>query len=375
VPPARKYGLTEEQRTIRRSGIGASEAAAIIGRSTLASPMDVWLAKMDPNSPDKLGGLSYVKWGNRLESVVLDAYEEEMQKDLLRNANTDGKPVIGTLQSGKYQYLMCTPDSLEITPGKEARTIADNPAWSPVEVLQALASGTVFERVVQAKTCRFAERHKWGLSGTDEIPDGYLIQVQVEMGVTGLTREPAHLPVLFGGNDFRVYTIPFSEGIFGTVNEACERFWVDHVLKRVPPPVDGSDAYSQWIQRELKERKDKVTRQAANDDEVALLMRLGELKEESKRLDFDLDGVANQIKKIIGTSYGIQARDIGKALYIGGDRQVGSELDIDNFLNGLLLLAQARGMTEEVKALKAEHTKPFEKFTPRKLLWYADKEK
>ena len=72
---------------------------------------------------------------------------------------------------------------------------------------------------------------------------------------------------------------------------------------------------------------------------------------------------------------GIQARDIGKALYIGGDRQVGSELDIDNFLNGLLLLAQARGMTEEVKALKAEHTKPFEKFTPRKLLFYADKEK
>jgi len=270
--------LTEAQQVIRATGVGASEVAAIVGKSKWATPIDVYRSKTEPRVEAE--ELEVFKRGRHLEAAVLGWYEEEV------GAKLERQPTLGTLRSKDFPHVVATPDAFD-----RARGIS-----------------------VQAKTHRFDAQVEYGAQGTDQIPQHELIQVTMEMGVLGV--DVAHLPVLFGGDEFRIYHVPFSRPLFVKLGEAVEAFWENHVAKRVPPPIDGSPGYAEFLASIFATRKTQVVKQASPEDADAIAM-LKELRGTRTALEEREMALKNQLRLSIGEDYGLQAES-GRALWTGG---------------------------------------------------------
>lgn len=184
----------------RRQGIGASDAAAVCGVSPWATPLHVYLDKVGelPHTPEPTDGPLY--WGLRLEDVLAEEYER-------RTGRTVRKPVDGFLDRLSLGWQRATPDRIVMDDG----------------------------RLLQLKTSLHGK--DFGEQGTDEIPEYYALQVTHEMIVTGA--DTADLAVLIGGNDFRIYTVHFSDALATALTRIERDFW-DRVERRDPPPPDWS---------------------------------------------------------------------------------------------------------------------------------------
>lgn len=276
---AKSGGLTPQQQAIRSTGIGASETAAIVGRDQFKTAIDVYKSKVSKlkAEPEK----EIFKRGRHLEAAVLGWYEEEMGVKL------DRQPSIGTLRSKAFPHVVATPDAYD----------------------------SVNRVNVQAKTHRFDAMAEYGAQGTDQIPTHELIQVTMEMGVLGC--EVAHLPVLFGGDEFRIYHVPFSNQLFQKLGQAVESFWEQHVSKRVAPPVDGSPGYAAFLAGVFAERKTKTIKDATASQDQAIAELLA-LKPELEALETREGELKNLLRAAIGDDYGIKGA-AGKAIWTGGE--------------------------------------------------------
>jgi predicted phage-related endonuclease len=103
-----------------------------------------------------------------------------------------------------------------------------------LSILRAHPDGLTSDgRVFEAKTARTDEG--WGAEGSDEIPQEYLIQTQVQMACCKL---PAALvAVLIGGSDFRLYEVASDKEIQEFIVTKVADFW-KFVTDNVCPPVD-----------------------------------------------------------------------------------------------------------------------------------------
>ncbi|MFG0250762.1 MAG: YqaJ viral recombinase family protein, partial [Phycisphaeraceae bacterium JB051] len=130
----------------RHHRVGASDVATILGMPTFRNrnAYTTWLEKCDMLEPEKRTDAS-ITAGNRLEPVVLD-FAEEQYGDLDRNVvvwDKQGAPIASTLDG------------------------------------QVKANG----RPVEAKTSGIEGpiHGTWGEAGSDEVPDGYIIQCQTQL--------------------------------------------------------------------------------------------------------------------------------------------------------------------------------------------------
>jgi len=67
------------------------------------------------------------------------------------------------------------------------------------------------------------------------VPAEYLTQCLWYLGLTEC--EEAHLAVLLGNTDFRTYRIRRDRRIEEHIFETAHKFWVEHVLNKVPPAL------------------------------------------------------------------------------------------------------------------------------------------
>lgn len=188
----------------RRSGVGASEVAALCGLSPYAdqTPLAVYL--------DKLGQLpsrhsEAMSWGTRLEPLVADAYSEETGHELFM----PNPPIIAR---GDAPHHFCTPD----------RLVCGHPI------------------VIEIKTASTSQG--WGIPGTDVIPSQYLVQVQWQLwclAARGITE--AHVAVLIGGNRLAVYRVLPHADLQTRLAGIVDAFW-DRVQRRDPPPIGPAPA-------------------------------------------------------------------------------------------------------------------------------------
>lgn len=129
----------------------------------------------------------------------------------------------------------------------------DNPGWRlskqgvqvtteqfgfpAVCTLDRLASRGRARRVVEFKTAR--DLSEWGDEGGDEAPQDYLVQVQTQMLLTGLTAYPAHLMVM--GPFFKRfnYVIEYDRQIADWIVGKCQDFYRT-LRANTPPPLDDS---------------------------------------------------------------------------------------------------------------------------------------
>lgn len=189
--------LTDEQRAMRRTGITATDIAAIVGVSPWKTPLQVWCEKMGADVPATGDD---IERGEFLEDGARRWYAH-------RTGAVIEQP--GTLRHPTRPLVLATPDGLVTLPGAR--------------------------KVLEIKMPRGARG--WGEPGTDEIPQHYLLQVAFQIAVTahmGVTE--ADVFAVLGGAP-TIYHVTSDREIEEMLCEAAERFWRDHVEPRRPPPV------------------------------------------------------------------------------------------------------------------------------------------
>ena len=192
----------------RLTGVGGSDAAAVLGISPWATPYDVYLQKLGQAPPP--AGNEPMLWGTLLEPVIRDEY-----------ARRTGRAVetLPMLRHPTLEFMIAHLD------GQIRRTDAADA-----------------KRILEIKTARTS--HGWGEPGTDEIPLQYLLQVHHYLVVSGA--QIADLAVLIGGQDFRLYEVHADADIARELVAAEYAFWHQVACREPPAPSNTQDAIRRW---------------------------------------------------------------------------------------------------------------------------------
>jgi predicted phage-related endonuclease len=163
----------------------------------------------------------------------------------------------------------------------------------------AIADGRT---VVEAKTRNPWQMSEFGEEGTDQVPSHYFLQTQMQMHLTGLSE--AHMPVLFGLQEFRIYKIQYDAELVENLVEIACRFWRDHVETGVPPVVDASPACEQW----LTKRHPRPVRPVLQADAgaVELARKVQQLEKLAKSCWQKYEQAKNEMRALIGDAHGLE---------------------------------------------------------------------
>lgn len=182
----------------RNQGIGSSEAAAAIGLSPYTSPLALWQQKTARVAPPDLSDNEAVFWGNTLEPIVAQVYQERTGRKVRR--------VNAILQHPQHRFMLANLD----------RAVG--------------ADG-----ILEIKTAGQRSASQW----EETVPEAYQCQVLHQLAVTG--KAWADVAVLIAGQEFRIYRIePDRDRIADLIAREAE-FW-QHVQDDTPPAVDGSSS-------------------------------------------------------------------------------------------------------------------------------------
>jgi predicted phage-related endonuclease len=224
--------LTPEQVALRRTGLAATDMVALVeGRG-----LDVWLDKTGRAEP--VHETARMRAGNKLEPSIASWAAEELGLELGPRGTTVRHPMI--------EWALATPDYY------------------------------LGEGLLECKYVKDSEKAKlWGPSGTDEIPERVYTQIQWQMHV-------AELPVCYVGGlldpgyedpEMRTYRFDFDEDCAGDLHDLGERFWRDHVLADVQPPITGSVAAHRWLARKYPTHSTEMIDATPAIEELAAELR------------------------------------------------------------------------------------------------------
>ena len=208
LPDATHMGVftdREEWLKVREGGIGGSEVATICGLNKWESPYTLWAKKMHlVESPD-ISDREPIEWGNRLEPVIIDKFEDmHPELNLVRD--------VGTYQHKERPWQRANPDALY---------------WYFDE------DNVVRYGVLEIKTAQFED--DW----TDGVPRYYVTQVQWYLQTLGLGE--ATLAVLFHGNKYREFPI-LANKLEQDVNMERVLLFCEYLEHGTAPDFDGADS-------------------------------------------------------------------------------------------------------------------------------------
>lgn len=186
---------------LRKTGIGGSDAGAVLGLNPYKSPYALWAEKTGAVEPDDVSTKESVRLGNDLEEYVAKRFTEETGKKV-RKENY-------TLYNDAFPFALANLDRVVVgeKAGLECKTT------SSYEVLQKCRNG--------------------------EYPDTWYCQMTHYMMVTGY--EKYYLAVIVWGSGFYVFELERREEEIEALAKAEAEFW-QHVTDKTPPPVDGSES-------------------------------------------------------------------------------------------------------------------------------------
>ena len=255
----------------RRTYLGGSDVAAVLGISPWRTAYEVWLQKRAPDPPVPQPPTPVQKRGQRLEPVILQMLIDESQE-----GHEGLPPLLVVNRNERYRHPTYDFLAAEI----DAEAVIDTMAVQyPVNI--------------EIKSANPRWSRAWGESGTDEIPLHYAAQVIHGLAVTG--RRKCIVGALIGIDDFRWYIIePDDAVVDGVVRMECD-FWFNHVLMGESPPLrtlaDVDAAYATDIGDTML--ADSLT--------VGDIESLHELRAHIDDLSKDADELELRIKKAMGS--------------------------------------------------------------------------
>lgn len=209
---------------LRQGGLGGSDMGAVAGMDPMSTRWRVWLDKVHPElaeEPEDGSRLAELFWfGHQMEDVAARRFR-------MLHPGTRTRRV-GMLASREHPWMRVNLDYL--VSGCE-----DGPCLLEVKNRNAYAS------------------REWDADGDAErAPDAAVIQVMHGLMILG--GPPAgyahgHLLAVIGGNELREYRVGWDPALAATLMGEGRWFWHDHVLAKVPPPVDATERTGQILAR------------------------------------------------------------------------------------------------------------------------------
>jgi putative phage-type endonuclease len=192
-------------QSVRKTGIGGSDAAAAVGLSPYKSRLELWLEKTGRDAgleqPDPNDTTHPVFWGTLLEPIVAAAYTQKTSNRV--------RKVNAVLRHPTVPYMLANLDREVV-------------GVSGVQILECKTAGEFGSRL-------------W----RDGVPEYVQLQVQHQLAVTG--KQAADVAVLLCGQSLQVFRIERDDALIGRLIELETQFW-DYVQSDTPPPADGSDS-------------------------------------------------------------------------------------------------------------------------------------
>jgi putative phage-type endonuclease len=198
----------------RKNYLGGTDLAAICGLSPYRTALDVYLDKTSDDIAENTN--SAMRWGTLLEDVIAKEYAQDTGYDVIIEPNTIYHPSI--------KFLGANIDR-----------------WANNKT-----------HILECKTASFTKAKEWGDSGTDQIPESYLIQVAYYAAICNVSK--VDIAVLIGGQDFRIYTYVKNNNLEDKLIKIACNFWYNHVEKKIAPKcINTKDTFNLFPQSNNKE--------------------------------------------------------------------------------------------------------------------------
>lgn len=253
--------MSDDFHAERATGIGGSDAAAILGLSRHGSPWSVWA---------------------RLVGLLPPTAETQ-------------RLAIGHALEGAIAQLFHAETGLYVA-GEQMHVRHPEHEW-----LRGFVDGFVFDGPrefadIDAALGGFEAKTDGRFGWPDGVPANYQAQAQHYMLVTGLPRW--WFGVLFAGFRFQVFELEANEEDQALILSAAGSLWHNHVLTGTPPPVDGSEATSDALAAVYPEHVPGT--EVELDGLAEMLVERGDLKDRAKDIGKRLDEIDNTIRERLG---------------------------------------------------------------------------
>lgn len=258
LPSIKTKDMSEEKwLEIRQNSIGGSDCGAILGFNKYESPLSLYSKKIGEIEQDDISDKLPVKFGNYMEDLVAQIFEEETGKKV-RNHN----------------YMMYHPEYDFMSANIDKAVIGEN-------------------AILECKTASEFKKKDWI---NDNIPPSYMAQCYHYMLVTGVER--IYIAVVFGNSTFHWDYVDYDEDVIESIKQKEIEFWNEHVLKGIPPEIDGSEATANALDKMWKETKDDEI--VFDDKAKALFKAWNSIKSQIKELQADERKIKNEFKSLMG---------------------------------------------------------------------------
>lgn len=211
----------------RSKFIGGSDIAAILGVSPWKTAYELWEEKVEGyekasnEARDKV-----LNRGKKLEPIVIEMLQEERDVWVLERNQIHVDP--------EHPFLCAEIDFEYVLQGSIAAAFTGHP------MPEDIGNGDV-------KTVHPFGAKDWGDEGTDEFPVYYCAQFQHGLMVT--SRQVCMVAALIGADDLRVYEVKRDEELIAYIRKAAVNFWTNHILAKVPPPIQTSEDAVKMLSR------------------------------------------------------------------------------------------------------------------------------
>ena len=237
----------------RKNYLGGTDLAAICGLSPYRTALDVYLDKTSDDIEENTN--SAMHWGTLLEDVVAKEYAEVTGQTIGIEPNTIYHPSI--------KFLAANID----------RWVGNK------------------KYVLECKTAGFTKAKEWGDSGTDQIPESYLVQVAHYAAICDVPK--VDIAVLIGGQDFRIYTYNRNKELEEKLIKIACNFWHNHIEKRIPPKcVSTRDTFNLFPQSNYQEI-------VAEDNIMEKWEELKVAREEESRIQTNIEKLKVEIQEFM----------------------------------------------------------------------------
>lgn len=237
----------KEWLSMRKQGIGGSDAGAICGVNPYSSPLKVYRDKTSEYVEEV--NTEATRIGHDLEQYVAERFMEATGFKV-RKSNYMYK-------SKKYPYMIADVDRMVV--GEDAG--------------------------LECKTASAYNADKWK---DGNIPIHYVLQCYHYMAVTG--KKTWYIACVIMGSGFVYHKIVWDDEIIQRLIESESNFWNNHVIKKVMPDPDGSIVSDEIIEQYFHVAREKSCVELTGFDEQLerreqILSTIEELQKEQKVIE------------------------------------------------------------------------------------------
>lgn len=206
--------------------LGGSDAAAVMGLSPWATPLELWQQKTRRVPKEEVDPMRQRMFdrGHKLEPFIREMAVTKLQDMGLQ---VEVLAINERYIDATHPFLACEIDfELRLT--------------GQIEIGGELYELDGEHINADAKSVSGFARKKWGVTDSEDVPIEYAAQFMHGLGITG--RRMCLVAALRSFDDVDIFWTLRDEEVITAMREKAVRFWIDHVQGDTPPdPIDFDD--------------------------------------------------------------------------------------------------------------------------------------